>query len=152
MFPNSNSDKEIYQVLHLNHQHYAVPVQSIISVLALEKILSLPDTPNWLTGIVHVRNAIVPVVNLSFLFEVDSLIDESRHPLLVLLHHPHDAQRWLALCVSDMTQLIDTEQLAETSLRSSLHPCVKHVVDIDPHPLHLLDISKLFEQLMKDQG
>jgi chemotaxis signal transduction protein len=152
MSSNSHSDKDIYQVMLLNHQHYAVPVQSIISVLALEKILSLPDTPNWVTGVVHVRNAIVPVVNLSFLFEVDSLIDESRHPLLVLLRHPHDSQRWLALCVTDITQLIDTEQLAETSLRSSPHPCVKHVVDIDSQPLHLLNISKLFEQLMKDPG
>lgn len=152
MSSKSPSDKDIYQVMLLNHQHYAVPVHSIISVLSLEKILSLPNTPNWLTGVVHVRNAIVPVVNLSFLFEIDSLADESRHPLLVLLRHPHDSQSWLALCVTDITQLINTEQLAETSLSSSSHPCVKHVVNIDSQPLYLLDISKLFEQLRKDQG
>jgi len=148
----SNSNQDIYQVMILNHQHFAVPVQSIVSVLPLEKTLSLPDTPDWLTGVVHIRNAIVPVLNLNLLLKMDSIADESGHPLLVLLHHPQDSQRWLALCVSDINQLIDTKELDGIDFSSSLNPLVKHVVDIDSQQLYLLDISNLFEHLMRDKG
>lgn len=152
MSSKSNSDQDVYQVMMLNQQEYAVPVRSIVSVLALEKILSLPNTPNWLTGVVHVRNAIVPVVNLTLLLEVDSKTEEFRHPLLVLLQHPQDPQRWLALCITDITRLINTEEWGETALATSTHHCIKNIVESDSQQLYLLDINKLFEQLMMDQG
>jgi chemotaxis signal transduction protein len=148
----SNSNQDIYQVMILNQQHFAVPVQSILSVLPLEKMLSLPDTPNWLTGVVHIRNAIVPVLNLNLLLKMDSIADDSGHPLLALLRHPQDSQRWLALCVSDITQLIDAKALDGIDLSSSSDPLVKQVVDIDSQQLYLLDISNLFEHLMTGKG
>lgn len=148
----SNSNQDIYQMMTLNQLHFAVPVQSILSVLPLQKMLSLPNTPNWLMGVVHVRNAIVPVLNVNLLLKMDSLADESGHPLLVLLCHPQDTQRWLVLCVSDITQLIDAKNLDKIDSSSLLPPYVKQVVEVESQQLHLLDLSKLFEHLITDQG
>ena len=145
-------NQDIYQLMVISHQKFMVPVHSIVSVFALEDILQLPHTPDWLSGVAHIRNAIVPVVNLNELIGSAEPVIQSAYPLLVLLRHPRDSQRWLALCVTDLSSVLLKEDLHKMSSSSAVHPCLKAVLDNHSQKIHWLDISKLFEQLIKEQA
>lgn len=144
-------NQDIYQLIVTNGEQYAVPVHSISTVLALENILRLPGTPQWVSGVVHIRNAIVPVANLNKLIEVDDSA-QSPYRLLVVLHHPHNSQRWLAVCATDLTSLINKKELAEMPSSSITHQCLINSVENHSQPIHMLDIANLFEQLMQEQN
>ena len=145
-------DNDLYQLIIINDQQYALPVHCITTVLALENILRLPGTASWLSGVVHVRNAIVPVVNMNKLIEVDVTHHQFNCPLLVLLHHPLDSQRLLGLSVTDVTILMYHSELAEMASSSSTHQCLINSVNDDSQKIHLLDIANLFEQLLQGQN
>lgn len=145
------SDHDIYQLVVINDEQYALPVHSINSVLALENLLRLPGTPQWVNGVVHIRNAIVPVVNLNDLIDVRSPEHQSTSPLLILLCNPLNSRRWLALCVTDLTSIMLKNDLDDMPSNPSTHPCLVKIVQHKSQKIHLLDINRLFEQLMKEQ-
>jgi chemotaxis signal transduction protein len=145
-------ENDLYQLIVINDQQYALPVHCITTVLALENILRLPGTASWLSGVVHVRNAIVPVININKLIEVDDPAHQSNCQLLVLLHHPLDSQRLLGISVTDLTILIYPSELAEMASSSSTHQCLIDSVNDDSQQIHLLDIANLFEQLLQGQN
>lgn len=149
MSAESQLDHDVYQLIAMNGEQYAVPVHCITTVLALENVLPLPDTPQWVSGVAHIRNAIVPVVNLNKLIAVGDPALQSDYRLLVMLHHPKDSQRWLALCATDLISLIDKKQLVEMSSSTTTHHCLINIVDNDSQKIHLLDIVNLFEQLQE---
>lgn len=149
---NSRLDNDLYQLLVINEQQYALPVRCITTVLVLDNVLRLPGTASWLSGVVHVRNAIVPVVNMNKLIEVDDPAHQSHCPLLVLLHHPLDSQRLLGLSVTDLTKLMYQSEFAEMASSSSTHQCLINSVNDDSQKIYLLDIANLFEQLLQGQN
>lgn len=150
MTAESRSDNDIYQLVVISDQQYALPVQSIICVSALENILPLPKTPHWISGVVHIRNAIVPVINLNELINVANPASKKPFTLGVLLRHPLDPGRWLVLCVTDLANVINKVELAEMSSRSPSHPCLINVLENESQTIQLLDIRRLFEQLIKE--
>ena len=133
---NSPLDNDLYQLIVIEDQQYALPVHCITTVLALENVLRLPGTNSWLSGVVHVRNAIVPVVNMNKLIEVDVTHHQFNCPLLVLLHHPLDSQRLLGLSVTDVTILMYHSELAEMASSSSTHQCLINSVNDDSQKIH----------------
>ena len=145
-------DNDLYQLIIINDQQYALPVHCISTVLALENVLRLPGTASWLSGVVHVRNAIVPVINLNKLIEVDDPAHQSNGPLLVLLQHPLESQRLLGLSVTDLTILMYQSELAEMASSSTTHQCLINIVNDDSQKIYLLDIANLFEQLLQGQN
>ena len=149
MTVESPSDKDIYQLIVINDQQYALPVQSIICVSALENILPLPKTPHWVSGVVHIRNAIVPVINLNELINVGNPASKKPFTLGVLLRHPLGPGRWLVLCVTDLANVINKVELAEMASRNPSHPCLINVLENESQTIQLLDIRTLFEQLIK---
>lgn len=144
-------DNDVYQLIAVNREHYAIPVHCVSAILALENVLRLPGTPDWVSGVVHIHNAVVPVVNLNKLIEVEDPALHSHYQLLALLHHPQDSQRWLGLCVTDLTNLMNKTDLAEMPSSSSTHPCLINIVDNNSQKIHILNIANIFEQLMQEQ-
>lgn len=138
-----------YQVITVNEQRYALPVANLVRVVPLRQILHLPGTPGWLLGVVHVHNAIVPVIELNAM--LDSLSSEAYSaelPLLVLIHHPDDHHRYLAVAATDLTDLIDDSELAGT--HSTIHPVLLDITEQNQQKLHWLDDNRLFDYLLRE--
>ena len=140
-----------YQLLEINGEQFAVPVQCVFTVFASQKILPLPATPPWLSGVVHLHNAIVPVVNLNELVGVRNQSSYGDYPFTVLLTHPEDSQRWLAICVDDLTHVINETDLAEKVLASSENQSVIKTFQNQTQIIHIIDLVRLFDQLMQEQ-
>lgn len=51
-------------VFGLNNQRYALPIQNVSEIIRNMEVTKLPNTPHYYTGIINLRGAVVPVINL----------------------------------------------------------------------------------------
>jgi purine-binding chemotaxis protein CheW len=62
---NSSSDQWNLVVFRLARQSYALPVEHVMQIISMVAITPIPQVSDVVEGIINVRGAIVPVVNLS---------------------------------------------------------------------------------------
>ena len=127
-----------WAVFVLDGQQYAVPVKHVREFFILAKISKIPETPEYMRGVVNLRGSIIPVMDLrmklgltSSLSHIDGLTEEMRR-------REDDHRNWLQELESSIaedrpfTKAIDPHQCAfgkwydqyETdniSLRAVLH-------------------------------
>ena len=60
-----------YLTFTLNEEHYAVPVGKVREVLEYTRITKLPRTADFMKGIINLRGAGVPVIDLRLKFGMD---------------------------------------------------------------------------------
>ncbi len=60
-----------YLTFTLNDEHYAVPVAKVREVLEYTKITKLPRTADFMKGIINLRGAGVPVIDLRLKFGME---------------------------------------------------------------------------------
>jgi len=51
-------------VFTLDHQDYALPLNSVVRVIHAVEITNLPKAPNIISGIINVKGQIIPVVDI----------------------------------------------------------------------------------------
>jgi len=51
-------------VFGLNNQRYALPIHHVSEIIRNMEVSRLPNTPHYYTGIINLRGAVVPVINL----------------------------------------------------------------------------------------
>lgn len=51
-------------VFGIDEQHYAIRVSHVAEIIRMVQIDPLPDSPDWLLGVVNLRGQILPIVDL----------------------------------------------------------------------------------------
>jgi len=137
-----------YQLIMVNEQCLALPVTSILGIFPLENVLKLPDSPDWLSGVTHLRNAIVPVMDLQQLL---GLAGQALCHFIVLLQNPQSAGRWLAVAASDIGEVLDKARLMAVTDDRPRHIGIKQLVQDSQQTICLLDIGVLFDYVVIGQ-
>ena len=57
-----------YLTFRLGDEEYAIGVESVQEVLELSTITKVPNTPDYMRGVINVRGSVVPVVDLRLRF------------------------------------------------------------------------------------
>lgn len=52
-------------IFQLNDQQYALPIQETQEIIRMTGITRVPNTKNYVEGIINLRGSIVPVINLN---------------------------------------------------------------------------------------
>lgn len=47
---------------------YAIPLQNVVSIEKLERITPIPQMPEYVTGMIEIRQQIIPVIDLQYIF------------------------------------------------------------------------------------
>jgi chemotaxis-related protein WspB len=56
---------ELHLLFHLGMDRYAINAKEIVEVLPLRRLKQVPETPNWVAGIIEHRGHMIPVLDLS---------------------------------------------------------------------------------------
>ncbi len=62
--------KEQLVVFELGDETYGVNVTQVQSILPMQKIMAVPGAPSFVEGVVNLRGAVIPVVDLRSRFEL----------------------------------------------------------------------------------
>jgi purine-binding chemotaxis protein CheW len=68
--------KEQLVVFELNQESYGVNVTQVQSIIPMQEIVTVPNAPMFIEGVVNLRGAIVPVIDLRTRFNLPDLAPE----------------------------------------------------------------------------
>lgn len=81
---------------HLNGEMYAVPAQSVQTMLALPDVVHVPHMPGYIRGVINLRGKVVPVMDLRARLKMTSRLQEVQEFIEMLDAREQDHRNWLA--------------------------------------------------------
>lgn len=59
-----NSTEGLYLTFRLAEEEYGLPVLDVLEIVGMVKLTELPDSSEYLTGVIDLRGSILPVIDL----------------------------------------------------------------------------------------
>jgi purine-binding chemotaxis protein CheW len=135
-----------YLTFELNDEHYGVEILRVQEIKGWDHVTPIPNTPTHLCGVLNLRGAIVPIVDLRLFFDMP-FVPYTTTTVVVVLKVQDVTQRTVGIVVDAVSDAhtIHPDNISET-------PDFGHVVAtnfitgitrIDDNMLMLLDVDKL---------
>lgn len=140
-------DKEVIS-FRIAKQLFAIEAMAIREIRAWSPPTRLPRVPQYVHGVLNLRGAVLPIIDLSARIGWESTQSDARTPIIIVEHN--DQSRGLIVHeVQDMASIKeDTIQNPDGSsacATNGLIPFLQGVAPIQDEMLLLLDLAKLME-------
>ena len=76
--------KEKYLIFTIQDWRFAIPVSSIIEIIAYKKPEKIPNTWEYIEGVILYRQSICPILNLSKKFGIRNNLDKKAHQFIII--------------------------------------------------------------------
>jgi purine-binding chemotaxis protein CheW len=73
-----------YLVFQLDREEFAIPVQSVREILGMLEITHVPQTPNFVKGVINLRGKVIPVVDLRLKFGMEAAASTRSTSIIVV--------------------------------------------------------------------
>jgi purine-binding chemotaxis protein CheW len=134
----------------LDDEDYAIPITRIREIILMKPITRIPQVPPFIEGVINLRGAVIPIVNLRKRFGMPprAIGDETR----TIVVNVHD--QTVGCVVDAVTQVmritVDQLQPAPVSVLAIAHQFIAGLAKLEDRLLIVLDIEKLFERAELD--
>ncbi len=137
-------------IFQLGEEEYAVDITQSKEIIKTSKITNVPNTPDYVRGVINLRGQIVPVVDLRKRFDISGNLDKEKIITVEV------RESLIGLVVDDVNEVFwfDMEELepapeVEGGIKQEF---VRGVLKRDERLLVLIDLDKLlFEGRVKDE-
>lgn len=93
-------------VIGTGKEEYAIPLQFVVSIEKIEGITPIPQMPDYVTGMIEIRQQIIPIVDLEYIFYHRFIqMDESTRIVIVQLE-----ELMAGILVSEAKEIIEISQ------------------------------------------
>src|SRR5262245_18731831 len=141
------SDTRQYLTFLLADAEYGVDILRVQEIKGWDTVTVLPNTPEYVQGVMNLRGAIVPIIDLRQRFHMERL-DPGPTTAVVVLKVAHDrGSRIMGVvvdAVSDVHNITDAELRPAPECGSTASSeCVKGLAAVNGQMLIILDIDQL---------
>ncbi len=134
-----------YLTFRLGNEEYGFGIMKIREIIGLMPITSVPQSPEFVKGVINLRGKIIPVVDLRLRFSMKEVIHDARTCIIVLDISGESRNIMIGVIVDSVSEVltIREEDIEETpSFGASINTdyilgmaksggCVKILVDMD---------------------
>lgn len=113
----SGSLLDQYLVIQISDTHYAIKLEPIREIVIIPKITPIPDAPDFVRGVIKLRNNIITLIDTRKRLGNQSLEEMDREMIAMLNHHEQEHIEWLQSLYSSI------EKDSEFSTKSDSHSC-----------------------------
>ncbi len=141
--------KSSYLSFKLDDEIFAISVKKVLEVLEMQKITKVPQTPDYIKGVINFRGEILPVIDTRVKFKMPDFENISKTVIIVLeltLKEKHVTLGAIADGVKDVLE-IDTSQIRdvpELGTKYNTEFLKGMIKDEEESFIMLLDIEKVF--------
>ena len=119
MTDNKRGQKELRQYLTfiLDGEEYGVPILKVNGIQGYERTTPIPNSPDYVMGIINLRGEVVPIVDLRKRFGLEKIPYDSHTVVIVVrIGAQNDKKRTVGLVVDAVADVhdIDQEQIHST--------------------------------------
>ena len=140
-------DARQYLTFFLAHVEYGVDILRVQEIKGWDTVTALPNTPEYVQGVLNLRGAIVPIIDLRQRFRMERL-DPGPTTAVVVLKVVHDhGSRIMGVvvdAVSDVHNVTDAELRPAPECGSTASSeCVQGLATVNGQMLIILDVDQL---------
>ena len=134
-----------YVTFEVAKQLFAVKINYIQEVTAVSKMMSMPNTPDYMLGVINLRGSVVPVMDISKRFGGDFLKSEKK---IVIVLGVFDKQVGFLVEKVNEVKTINNEDIKEppTSNDSLGEEYIESIGQVGETLMLILNLEKIFEK------
>ena len=110
--------KELNQYLTfiLDDEEYGVPILKVMGIQGWEKTTPIPNSPDYVMGIINLRGEVVPIVDLRKRFDLEVIPYGAHTVIIVVKIEQSDKERTVGLVVDAVADVhdINSEDMRQT--------------------------------------
>ncbi|MFC0524160.1 chemotaxis protein CheW [Pontibacillus salicampi] len=130
-------------VFQLNEEEYGVPVQQVGSIERMQHITRVPQTSDFVKGVINLRGVVTPIIDLRARFNLEER--EHSHSTRIIITHIEDMA--VGLIVDEANDVIDIPPEAiepAPEVVGTVHvEYIRGVAKLDKRLLILLNLPKV---------
>ena len=150
--PSEPASLQQWLRLSVADQVCAVPIERVREILQVGRLTTMPRTPAVVRGVMNLRGAVVPVVDLGQRLAQRSVVIGRRSCIVVVELAPCDeyAASTMGLLVDGVYEVADISPDAVSAVPPLGTPVpadyLRGILQIDRRPVHLLEIDRVLAQ------
>ena len=148
-----NTDSEQFLTFMLAGEEYGVEILSVQGVQGWTKTTPIPNTPDYILGVINLRGAIVPIIDLRTRFGLETIPYGSTTVVVVVKITSEDSERTVGVVVDGVSEVyrLDNKDIqASPEFGDAVKTeFIKGLATADEKMIILLEINKLisFEEI-----
>jgi purine-binding chemotaxis protein CheW len=103
--PNQRAGK--YLTFMLGHEEFAIRVIKVREIMGIQNVTAVPQTPNYVRGVINLRGRIIPVVDLRLKFCMPMQEYSQRTCIIVVLVQAGTASLLTGIVVDEVSEVLN---------------------------------------------
>jgi purine-binding chemotaxis protein CheW len=137
-----------YLLVSLNDQQYGIPIVKIKEIIRMVSVTTVPNSPQYVRGLINLRGNTIPVVDLCLRLNLESSDNASRACIIVVELESAATIVTVGIVVDSVSEAvnIDGTQIEDTvdSIIGNDTQCLLGIAKMQERPHILLDMDRLF--------
>lgn len=130
-------------VFTLNDKHYAITTDKVDEISKQIQSTLVPNSPDWVEGLINLRGNVVTLLNLSKLLHQD---DSVCYNNIIIINNDEEK---VGLMVKDVVQVMDIKTEDIQKINNDVLDGILGIVKVDEVIINIIDIEIL---LSKNEG
>ena len=130
-------------VFTLGANRYAISTDKVKEIIKNEQSTVVPNSPDWVEGLINLRGNIVTLLNLSKLLQHDTTMCYNN---IIILNNDDDK---IGLLIGNVDQVLDLEEKDIQKITDEKKSEFTGIIQIDEEIVNMIDIEIL---LTKNEG
>ena len=133
-------------VFVLDDQDYGINVLDSREIITAENLTILPDSPDFIKGIINLREEIIPIIDLTRRFNLENTLNEEESKVIIISVN----NTLIGLAVEEVKEIlrVDTENISDPPemTQNIKKNYIKGIARLEERLLILLDIDEIFSR------
>ena len=104
-------------IFYLQDNQFAISAKHVREMVAMPKVVSVPQVPHYIRGVINLRGKVIPVIDLRLKMGLTSSLDEAEDLISLLDQREQDHKNWIAELESSV------RERREFKLATDPHKC-----------------------------
>lgn len=75
---------DMYLAFSLGEEEYAVGIRQVVEIVGLPRIMSVPDLPDYIRGVINLRGKVIPLLDVRLRFHMEERPYDERTVVIVM--------------------------------------------------------------------
>lgn len=146
--PDESADSVEYIAFHVADQTFCIDIMSVKEIRGWAPATPLPDSPPYVRGVINLRGAVLPVIDLAARLGLSSTEPTARHAVIVVQH----AAQVIGLLVDSVSNILmlrpSSIQAPPEIAADASRGFIKGIVAVDKAVISVLVI----QNILMDRG
>jgi purine-binding chemotaxis protein CheW len=81
---NEDTMENRFLSFRIDKEDYGISIKNIIEIIELQKVIEIPDMPNYIKGVINLRGNVIPVMDLRLKFKIEEKSYDDRTCIIII--------------------------------------------------------------------